>query len=429
MVRFFIIAFCFLFLISCTTSGPAIFGKQSLHEQYGKKLSNAGLKETTLGTLWFTEAEKALLQPLSITLPFTQRGYFSADKPRALGLQFSAKRGAKLLFTLNKKPENNFILYAELWRIKTNDKPQLITFFDTAKTEFSFVIEDVDNYILRLQPQLLENGEYTLSIAVAPSLGFPVAGKIGRIGSIWGDARDAGARSHEGIDIFAPKRTPVVASVDGTINRVEETKIGGKVVWLRPKGMNLNIYYAHLDEQLVSSGQTVQAGDTLGLVGNTGNARTTPPHLHFGIYGFGGAVDPYPFVNPKIQKPSEIKNSSPSTNTFVRTSRDVTVENGNVLKKHTPLFITDVSSSFVVGKTPDGTNYQVPPGSIQSVDNQLIAVNLEKGLPLLQEPVFDSPSKKQLLPNSSVKVLGYYNEHRFVETKEGERGWLRPETR
>src|SRR5690606_23635593 len=59
------------------------------------------------------------------------------------------------------------------------------------------------------------------------------------------------------------------------------------------------------DSQLARSGQTVNAGDTLGLMGNTGNARTTPPHLHFGIYSSGGAINPLPFVRPsaKLKEP------------------------------------------------------------------------------------------------------------------------------
>jgi hypothetical protein len=47
----------------------------------------------------------------------------------------------------------------------------------------------------------------------------------------------------------------------------------------------------------VARGQRVRLGDTLGLVGNTGNAATTAPHLHFGVYTRGGPVDPYPFVH------------------------------------------------------------------------------------------------------------------------------------
>ena len=64
-----------------------------------------------------------------------------------------------------------------------------------------------------------------------------------------------------------------------------------------------SLYYAHLDSQLVSAGARVVVGDTLGLVGNTGNAITTAPHLHFGIYARGsGAVNPLPFIDNRKEK-------------------------------------------------------------------------------------------------------------------------------
>ena len=53
---------------------------------------------------------------------------------------------------------------------------------------------------------------------------------------------------------------------------------------MRPLFGNLRLYYAHLDTQLVAPGQIVRAGDPIGTIGNTGNAITTPPHLHFGVF-------------------------------------------------------------------------------------------------------------------------------------------------
>ena len=87
-----------------------------------------------------------------------------------------------------------------------------------------------------------------------------------------------------------------MAAADGRITRVREGGLGGKTVWLRLDGAPVSLYYAHLDEQLTAPDARVRTGDTIGTVGNTGNARTTPPHLHFGIYGRGGAVDPFPFL-------------------------------------------------------------------------------------------------------------------------------------
>ena len=140
--------------------------------------------------------------------------------------------------------------------------------------------------------------------AVAKELVFPVSGKS-NVGSYWGDSRDGGQRRHEGIDIFAAKGTAVVAVTDGYVLDITEDAIGGKTVTIQSDDYSWRSYYAHLDEQKVVAGQIVKKGQLIGTVGNTGNAKTTPSHLHFGIYEPGGAVDPLPYVktSPKITAP------------------------------------------------------------------------------------------------------------------------------
>lgn len=129
-------------------------------------------------------------------------------------------------------------------------------------------------------------------------MAFPVAGHGNRsIQSRFGVARDGGARSHAGIDIFAPRGTPVLAVIEGVVRSTRPNPLGGVVVWLHDASRRQSLYYAHLDRHQVTEGQQVQVGDTIGFVGNTGNAATTPPHLHFGIYrARTGAIDPYPWV-------------------------------------------------------------------------------------------------------------------------------------
>jgi murein DD-endopeptidase MepM/ murein hydrolase activator NlpD len=132
--------------------------------------------------------------------------------------------------------------------------------------------------------------------SLSRSLAFPVSGSRANIGSFWGDERDGGKRRHEGIDIFAKKGTPVVAVCDGIITSVGTNRLGGKVIWMQACTHPWSAYYAHLDDQKVKAGQLVKKGQVLGTVGNTGNAITTPPHLHFGIYRWIGVADPLPYV-------------------------------------------------------------------------------------------------------------------------------------
>jgi murein DD-endopeptidase MepM/ murein hydrolase activator NlpD len=149
--------------------------------------------------------------------------------------------------------------------------------------------------------------------AISKTLAFPVGSKKSFVGSFWGAVRDGGRRKHEGIDIFARKGTPVVAISDGVIVSGGSTPRGGKVLWLKSSRHSWSAYYAHLDKQLVKSGQFVRKGQVIGTVGNTGNARTTPSHLHFGLYTAKGAMNPYPYVkhSPKLVAKSVVKKKAP----------------------------------------------------------------------------------------------------------------------
>jgi peptidoglycan LD-endopeptidase LytH len=137
--------------------------------------------------------------------------------------------------------------------------------------------------------------------AAAPNeLTVPVQGvKRGALHSSWGEPR-SGHRSHQGIDIFARRGTPVVAATAGMVVRIGHDHLGGNVVWVAGRPSTL-YYYAHLDSFWpgLRVGDRVDAGTPLGRVGNTGNARTTPPHLHFGMYPAVRAfwpVDPTPVL-------------------------------------------------------------------------------------------------------------------------------------
>ncbi len=131
---------------------------------------------------------------------------------------------------------------------------------------------------------------------------FPVAGGA-TFTNDWGGARPGGT-SHQGIDLFAATGTPVVAVSDGTLFRVGWNAIGGWRFWLRDRWGN-EFYHAHLSafSPLAKEGAEVRAGTVIGFVGNTGDAKTTPPHVHFEVHPNGaGPVPPFPFVStwPRI---------------------------------------------------------------------------------------------------------------------------------
>jgi murein DD-endopeptidase MepM/ murein hydrolase activator NlpD len=131
---------------------------------------------------------------------------------------------------------------------------------------------------------------------------FPVYGPASYTDTF--EAPRAGTGWHHGEDIFAPLGAPVLAVTDGTVFSVGWNDLGGYRLWLVDRQGN-QFYYAHLSAfaPLAVNGREVKAGDVLGFVGNTGQARTTPPHLHFEIhpvgllpFGYDGVVNPYEYL-------------------------------------------------------------------------------------------------------------------------------------
>ncbi len=132
---------------------------------------------------------------------------------------------------------------------------------------------------------------------------FPVADGYHRpLIDSWGFPRMPGTPDehwHEGIDIFAPTGTPLLAAERAVVTRVGAGRLGGLVVWLRGES-GARWYYAHLQAHAagLAEGMVVEAGEVIGYVGNTGNAIGTPPHLHLELHPSGdGPVNPFPLLN------------------------------------------------------------------------------------------------------------------------------------
>lgn len=126
----------------------------------------------------------------------------------------------------------------------------------------------------------------TVSLPLIDSYGFPRA--PGTPDAHW----------HEGIDIFAPRGTPLVATESGVVNRVGVARLGGKKLWITGDS-GVDWYYAHLEDFApgLANGQRVEAGDLVGYVGDSGNAVGTPPHLHMELHPNGARpINPFPLL-------------------------------------------------------------------------------------------------------------------------------------
>lgn len=145
-----------------------------------------------------------------------------------------------------------------------------------------------DAYVERVLAKARQYQLHGLPSHLAAPIACPVAGEVS-FTDTYGAARSDG-RSHEGVDMFAPEGTPLVAVIDGTTFLVEnvDDDIGGISLWVRSTTGD-TYYYAHNSSNAVrASGVHVRRGEIVAYVGRTGNAMGTQPHLHFEIHP-GGA--------------------------------------------------------------------------------------------------------------------------------------------
>jgi murein DD-endopeptidase MepM/ murein hydrolase activator NlpD len=98
-----------------------------------------------------------------------------------------------------------------------------------------------------------------------------------------------GNRSHEAIDILAPRNTPVVAVADGMVAKLWKSVPGGVTLYQFDLSGSYCYYYAHLERYArgIKEGASVRRGEVIGYVGTSGNAPRDTPHLHFAIYRLG----------------------------------------------------------------------------------------------------------------------------------------------
>lgn len=406
------------------------------HEAYQASLAEAGLDQTALGRDWLTAGRLAFDTAVPVTLPFEEEGFITAEQPGAMSYRITIGRGQRLTADVELVGQEETRVFIDFFRVASSERDPARPIYSSDSVPGQIVHEPwrEGEYILRLQPELLRGGRYRVSLRLDAQLAFPVEGHgMPAVQSFFGADRDGGRRSHHGVDIFARRGTPVLATSAGVVRRVEVTNLGGKVVWLRDQTRNANIYYAHLDSQYVSEGDVVQLGDTVGFVGNSGNARTTPPHLHFGIYRRGeGPVDPAPFLRPVTATMPRMTVELAALGGWLRVSSAASLRAApggrspalRDISPGTPIRVLGGSGDFYRVRIPDGAIGYLPAGRTEAVEESSTPQVVVAAAELLASPDQAAPAMDLLITGTAVPVLGRFEEYLYVRGPDGRLGWL-----
>lgn len=405
------------------------------HERYERGLVDAGLDQTALGQDWIRAAANALVDAVTISAPYQEASYLDPREAMAAGYRIPLKRGQHLAAVFASEPDSAYRVFFDLFVIPTgtsNRNPRLLVSADSTSRELEFVARRDGDYLVRIQPELLRGGRYSVTIVVGPSLEFPVHGHdTTAVRSWYGDPRDGGRRRHEGLDIFAPRHTPVIAAADGVVRSTRSNRLGGNVVWLRDT-LGRSHYYAHLERQAVERGDRVQAGDTIGFVGNSGNARTTPPHLHFGIYS-RGSFDPYPALYQPPTVPAEFTGDEALIGQLARVNRDrarvrvLPTSRSRTLAElplHTPLRVVAGSGDWYRVRLPDGGDGFIATRLTESAESPIRSELVASDAVLRTDPAITGIAMDSVAAGVEVPVLGSFGEFLYIQAPSGRAGWM-----
>lgn len=153
---------------------------------------------------------------------------------------------------------------------------------------------------------------------------MPIEGHVENIGAYSPGARtDARHAHHDGVDLHAPRGTKAFSIAPGVVTSINSDAVGGNnIVITHDQGYKS--YYAHLDsisDEAIKSYQNKSkiTNESIGTVGNTGNANVTAPHIHLQVWRNGSLIDPasilsIPKPNMKFMKEYSLKTEKPSSN-------------------------------------------------------------------------------------------------------------------
>lgn len=418
--------------MSCQPVPPEDFEfvPETPHEAYEYAFRKLGLETTAMGREWIMSGQSALEQAATVNPPFQEVGFFEPRVVQARGFRFAATRGQRIVVNVANRHGVGEV-FIDLFRVVDSPRPfRHLMSADSGAVRIDVPVSRSDEYLVRIQPELLSDGEFEITITLAASLAFPVEGHgPDAIRSVFGASRDGGRREHHGVDIFAPRGTPVLASAEGRISSTRSNRLGGNVVWLRTEFGSL--YHAHLDSIAVRRGLNVTIGDTLGFVGNSGNARTTPPHLHFGIYA-RRPTDPGPFIRPPPQTPPRLRGDRGLLRRVVRSTREIRLPGEDddvgmvVWPSGVPMIVLAVTGEAFRVLLPDGVTRHVPVNAVVDGDRPVRTFVSESRQSGRRYVLDEAVRTMRVTPGDSLSVLGEFDGQLFVRDAEGVAAWVRP---
>jgi len=266
------------------------------HAQHAAALQARGVAGSPQAERWIEEARRAVEAPMRVPVPLREIVHFDPAQPLAAGFAMELEPGQTIYVRVRPLQGETTLPFLDLFAMPAGRGTQRVA--SLQDVGFQITASTPGRHVLRVQPPLGAGGRFEVLVEgrTSAAFAFPVQGKtVAQIGSGFGASRDGGRRKHEGVDIFAERGTPVLAAAAGYVQQAGHNRLGGNMVWIGHEG-GWSTYYAHLDRVQVREGQRVQAGERVGTVGNTGNARKTSPHLHFEIHQRDVARDPKPLL-------------------------------------------------------------------------------------------------------------------------------------
>ncbi|NOT74366.1 MAG: M23 family metallopeptidase [Cyclobacteriaceae bacterium] len=399
----------------------------SPREKYVNALTKTGLLSSSLAQTWMNAGDVALHDSIIVTLPFRETGYFASSEPSARFYRFDVKDGQVLTLTSAIKAKEKSKLFIDVFLLKEN-KWETVAYSDSLS--LTYELPKSGSCIVRLQPELLVNIYYSITLSVTPVLMNPVKGASNKsIGSFYGDPRDGGKRKHEGIDIFAPKGTFVIAPTDGVVTRVSSSVLGGKTVWMNDTKRGHSYYFAHLDSQIAIAGRKVKQGDVLGTVGNTGNAITTPSHLHFGVFQ-NKSINPIAYIRTMEKLVNELAPDTSFQSIVFRTKQKITsIHSGPSTKLAVRESLSKDYYVRVIGQSGDWYRVSTANNREGFIEKSKV-ITAEKGNKfVIRNPAsLLTEADSQAVPIGTVtgtaEGLASYKQFRYIKTSDGLNGWI-----